>query len=300
MTQTIQIATRESQLAMVQAHHVGQLLTSKHSDLRYELVAMTTSGDKLQQRTLDSVGGKGLFLKELEESLIRGETDIAVHSMKDVPISLDQRFQVASVGKRDMPNDVVVSNHEVSSIGSLGIVGTASARRKSLLKHVYRHISIENVRGNVQTRLRKLDDKAYDALVLAAAGLHRLALQDRISHVLPTDMFIPAAGQGVLGVEYLHLRDDLAILIQSIQDDEVEARTIAERRVAEILGADCAMAFGAYCERKENLFVVYSIVLSASGDRAIRASSSHADAECAAEKVARRLLDLGATDLIST
>ena len=284
---------------MAQARYIANLLEERNADVEVQLVAMSTSGDRLQDQPLSASGGKGLFLKELELALLGGEIDLAVHSMKDVPVALESHFQVMSVGVRAAVYDVLVGDVDLMHLNADQIVGTASARRTALLRHVFKHDNVAVLRGNVGTRLRKLDAGEVDALVLAEAGLSRLGLNDRVTQRLPSELFVPAVGQGTLAVEYLTSRNDLEPLIQSVQDAPTQLGTIAERRVAEILGADCAVPFGAHCEVVQDEYQLRSVVLSTDGAKAIRAVSRGTDAWQVAEVVAERLQTQGAAAILA-
>ena len=294
----IRIATRRSRLAVWQAEHVKRLLEHLSSEMSCDLVPMDTSGDLRQDRPLRSMGGKGLFLKELEKALLDDRADVAVHSMKDVPIQLDSGFSVQTIGDRGPANDVFVGDFTIHQMPPEATIGTSSSRRRALLSHVYKRHKTVEVRGNVETRLRKLDERQVDGLVLAAAGLKRLGLEERMCSVLPKDVFIPAAGQGVLAVEYLKDQDELRALLEAHMDLELERAVAAERFVAEIVGADCAGAFGAHCERIQGKFRLSAIVLSESGDQAIQSVTEDNDALRAAEVVGERLLKQGASELL--
>lgn len=296
---TIRIATRRSRLAMWQAEYVKRLIKNQVSDANCELVPMDTTGDLTREQPLRSVGGKGLFLKELEKALLDDRADLAVHSMKDVPIHLESEFSLNSIGKRGSVHDVLVSSSSIHHLSPEATIGTSSSRRRALLAHVYKRNRTIEVRGNVETRLKKLDEGQMDGLVLAAAGLERLGLEERVCSVLPKDVFIPAAGQGILAVEYLEERSEICELITGLKESDVEAAARAERFVAEIVGADCAGAFGAHCERVKNGYRVSAIVLSESGDQALQTVFEHEDVLSAAETVGQRLLRHGAAVLLS-
>lgn len=297
---TIRIATRRSRLAMWQAEHVKRLIKDHVSDANCELVPMDTTGDLIHDRPLRSAGGKGLFLKELERALLDDRADMAVHSMKDVPIHLESRFRLQSVGKRGSVHDVLVSNSTICQMPTEATIGTSSSRRRALLAHVYKRHKTVEVRGNVETRLRKLDEGQMAGLVLASAGLERLGLEERVCSVLPTSVFVPAAGQGVIAAEFLNDREDICALLEALNESDVEHAARAERLVAEIVGADCAGAFGALCENVKNGHRLSAIVLSESGEHAIQSTIEHRDALSAAETVGQRLLRHGAVDLLSS
>ncbi len=295
---TIRIATRRSRLAMWQAEHVKRLLERDSSETSCELVPMDTSGDLTQDRPLRRMGGKGLFLKELEKALIDDQADVAVHSMKDVPIQLESAFRLQTIGERGPAHDVLVGYSAVHEMPPEVTIGTSSSRRRALLAHVYKRRRTNEIRGNVETRLRKLDEGQVEGLVLAAAGLKRLGLAERVCAVLPKDVFIPAAGQGVLAVEYLKDQDQIRTLLEAQINRDVEQAAAAERAVAEFVGADCTGAFGAYCERLQDGFRLSAIALSESGDHAIQATTEDSDAFRAAEVVGERLLKQGARELL--
>ncbi|MCX7122082.1 MAG: hydroxymethylbilane synthase [Gammaproteobacteria bacterium] len=214
----IRIATRKSPLALVQTHLVKALLLAQNHALQVELVEVLTEGDRIQDRTLAEIGGKGLFIKKLEEMLLADQADIAVHSLKDVPPALDGAFCLAAVLPRHSPFDVLVSPH-YSSLEALPIgarIGTSSVRRQAALLHVRPDLNIQMIRGNVDTRLKKLDAGEYDALILAAAGLGRLGLGARIRQILPLEICLPSVAQGVIGIECLAERTDLYALLRPL------------------------------------------------------------------------------------
>lgn len=244
---TLRIATRKSPLALWQSEHVAQLLQDTHAGLAVELVPMVTEGDRILDRSLAAVGGKGLFIKELETALLEGRADIAVHSMKDVPAQLPSGFCVAAVLKRANALDAFVSNQyaTLDDLPKDAIVGTSSLRRHAQLIHRRPDLQIVSLRGNVGTRLAKLDAGDYDAIILAAAGLERLELHHRIRCVLPSDQSLPAVGQGIVGIETL---SDCAAArwVSALNNRDAEDCLAAEREVASALGASCTSALAAY------------------------------------------------------
>lgn len=296
---TIRIATRRSRLALWQAEHVKHLIENHLSNANCELVPMDTSGDLTLDRPLRNEGGKGLFLKELEKALLDNRADLAVHSMKDVPIRLASGFGVQTIGVRGSAHDVLVSGSAIHQLPKDATIGTSSIRRQALLAHVFKRSHTVEVRGNVETRLRKLDEGQMDALVLAAAGLERLGLEKRACSILPKDVFVPAPGQGILAVEVLDDHEEIRELLAKLTENEVEQAACAERLVAEIVGADCAGAFGAHCEKVNGGYRLAAIVLSESGDQAIQTSIEHHDAPSAARIVGQRLLKHGANELLA-
>ena len=241
------IATRESRLAMWQAEHVKALLETKLG-WQVELLGMTTLGDQILDRSLSKVGGKGLFVKELEVALSEGRADIAVHSLKDVPMDLPDGFALACVLVREDPHDAFVSN-KYASMAELpqgAVVGTSSLRRLVLLKALRPDLKIEPLRGNLDTRLRKLDEGQYDAIVLAAAGLKRLEMPERIRASFATTDMLPAAGQGALGIEVRADRTDLLEALATLADMPTWLSVTAERTVSRAMGGSCSMPLAAF------------------------------------------------------
>ena len=242
----IVIATRESRLALWQAEHVQALLQERGHAV--SLLGMTTRGDQILDKSLSKVGGKGLFVKELELALEEGRADIAVHSLKDVPMDLPEGFVLACVLEREDPRDALVSP-QYASLDELpqgAVVGTSSLRRVVLLRALRPDLRIEPLRGNLDTRLRKLDEGQYDAIVLAAAGLKRLGLEERIRVAFEPDTMLPAAGQGALGIEVRADRADLIALLGSLSHRGDWLATAAERAVSRSMGGSCSMPLAAH------------------------------------------------------
>ena len=241
------IATRESRLALWQAEHVKALL-EKRLGWQVELLGMTTLGDQILDRSLSKVGGKGLFVKELEVALLEGRADIAVHSLKDVPMDLPEGFALACVLSREDPHDAFVSNQFacLADLPEGAVVGTSSLRRQVLLKALRPDLKIKPLRGNLDTRLRKLDEGQYDAIVLAAAGLIRLGLQTRIRCTFATTDMLPAAGQGALGIEVCTERLDLIEALATLADMPTWLSVTAERTVSRAMGGSCSMPLAAF------------------------------------------------------
>jgi hydroxymethylbilane synthase len=242
----ITIATRESRLALWQAEHVKALLEARGH--RVKLLGMTTMGDQILDRSLSKVGGKGLFVKELETALEDGSADIAVHSLKDVPMDLPESFALACVMEREDPRDAFVSNNYANLAGlPLGAtVGTSSLRRVVLLKALRPDLKIVPLRGNLDTRLRKLDEGQFDAIILAAAGLKRLGLAQRIRAVFETTEMLPAAGQGALGIEIKANRADLVAALAPLSHLPTWMAVSAERAVSRAMGGSCSMPLAAH------------------------------------------------------
>ena len=247
------IATRESRLAMWQAEHVQALLQGLGHTVT--LLGMTTQGDQILDRSLSKVGGKGLFVKELELALEEGRADIAVHSLKDVPMDLPTGFELACVMEREDPRDAWVSPHAagLSELPPNAVVGTSSLRRLVLLRDALdalgrQDVRIEPLRGNLDTRLRKLDEGQYHAIVLAAAGLKRLGLSSRIRHIFSAEASLPAAGQGALGIEIRSGRPELVQALAPLVDEPSWLRVAAERTVSRAMGGSCSMPLAAYAD----------------------------------------------------
>jgi hydroxymethylbilane synthase len=242
----IVIATRESRLALWQAEHVKALLQGLGCTVT--LLGMTTQGDQILDRSLSKVGGKGLFVKELEVALHEGRADIAVHSLKDVPMDMPEGFELACVMEREDPRDAWVSAAfaRLEDLPQGAVVGTSSLRRTVLLRALRPDLKIEPLRGNLDTRLRKLDEGQYAGIVLAAAGLKRLGLTDRIRHIFETTEMLPAAGQGALGIEIRSDRADLRALLAPLADPASWQRVAAERAVSRAMGGSCSMPLAAH------------------------------------------------------
>ena len=243
---SIVIATRESQLAMWQAEHVQAILRGRGHSV--ELLGITTKGDQILDRALSKVGGKGLFVKELEVALEEGRADLAVHSLKDVPMELPEGFVLACVMTREDPRDAFVSNRyaTLDELPQGSVVGTSSLRRQALLQALRPDLKIEALRGNVNTRLRKLDEGLYDAIVLAAAGLMRLGMSDRIRTKFDPAQMLPAAGQGALGIEVRADRQDIIDALAPLADQKTWLTVTAERAVSRCMGGSCSMPLAAF------------------------------------------------------
>ncbi len=242
----IVIATRESRLALWQAEHVKALLEQRGCQV--SLLGMTTQGDQILDRSLSKVGGKGLFVKELEVALQEGRADIAVHSLKDVPMDMPEGFELACVMEREDPRDAWVSpsHARLEDLPQGAVVGTSSLRRTVLLRALRPDLKIEPLRGNLDTRLRKLDEGQYAGIVLAAAGLKRLGLEARIRHIFESNEMLPAAGQGALGIEICSHRADLRALLAPLADVPSWRRVAAERAVSRAMGGSCSMPLAAH------------------------------------------------------
>ena len=297
------IASRESMLAMWQAEHIKGRLKALYPDCEVEILGMTTRGDQILDRTLSKIGGKGLFIKELEQALQDGRADLAVHSIKDVPMELPEGFALAAIGERASPFDAFVSNQyaRLEEMPKGAIVGTSSLRREAQLRAKFPHLTIHPLRGNVQTRLSKLDNGDYDAVILAAAGLQRLGLGGRIREILSPADSLPAAGQGALGIEIAARRTDLADILRPLNHEETAACVTAERALARALGGSCQVPLAAYCVMEDGLLTLNGLVGHPDGSVIIEASAQApaAYADALGRAVAKRLADDGAEELIA-
>ncbi|MCM5569378.1 hydroxymethylbilane synthase [Burkholderiaceae bacterium FT117] len=296
------IASRESRLAMWQAEHVRDRLLALYPDCEVSILGMTTLGDRVLDRALNEIGGKGLFIKELEVALLEGRADLAVHSLKDVPMELAPQFALPVIMPREDPRDAFVSGRFASleSMPAGARVGTSSLRRAAQVRHRFPGLEVLPLRGNVNTRLAKLDAGQYDAIILAAAGLKRLGLAERIRAIIPPDLSLPAAGQGALGIETLAGRNELAAWLAPLADPTTAAEVAAERAVSRVLGGSCRVPLAAWCvsEAGGGLKLVARVAAEDGSGMAEAversAGADLASAERIGEAAARSLLDQGA------
>ena len=294
------IATRRSRLALWQAEHVKRLLEERHPGLAVALLPMTTRGDELIDRRLDQAGGKGLFVKELETAMAEGRADLAVHSMKDVPAELPSGFVLAAITAREDPRDAFVSTRyqNLSEMKTGSSVGTSSLRRAAQIAERYPKLETRLLRGNVETRLAKLDRGEYDAIILAVAGLVRLGLPARITSRLALDESLPAPGQGALGIECLATKQDVITLIAPLAHPETTRCVQAERAVSRALGGNCALPLAAYAEKQGHLLTLRALVASGDGRRVLRAQAQGDDPLALGEEVAAALRRQGADEIL--
>ncbi len=285
----IVIATRESTLAMWQANFIRERLLDVYPDLSIELLGMTTQGDRWQSSPLSEVGGKGLFIKELEEAILKGTADIAVHSMKDVPAQLPAPFALPVIGYRADVRDALVcpQGHGLMALPAGARVGSSSLRRQAMLLAQRGDLKMLPVRGNVGTRLGKLDAGEYDALILAAAGLERLGLAGRICEHLAIDVCLPAADE------------ELLTMLEVLNDPAVSDCVRAERMVSATLGADCSTPLGAYARKQADRIELNAVLCTADGSRILRAAATGTDPLATGREVASSLLNDGAAKLLA-
>jgi hydroxymethylbilane synthase len=296
------IATRESRLALWQARHVQARLQALYPDCAVQLLGMTTRGDQILDRSLSKVGGKGLFVKELETALLDGRADLAVHSLKDVPVLMDEAFELAGVMRREDPRDAFVSVKYAhpDELPPGAVVGTSSLRREAQLRARYPRIELRSLRGNLDTRLAKLDQGEYQAIILACAGLTRLGLAHRIRCALDTELMLPAVGQGILGIEIAAGRPELHGWLAPLFDAEADACARAERAVSLALGGSCTMPIAAYATVSQGYITLRARLASPDGleCHAAHLSGPASEAEALGLELARRLLDQGAGPLL--
>lgn len=299
---TLVIATRASRLALWQAHHVRDRLLQLYPQCDVQLLEMTTRGDQILDRTLSKVGGKGLFVKELETALLDGRAHLAVHSLKDVPVELTDPFALPVILQRDDPRDAFVSPHYngLADLPPGAVVGTSSLRRESQIRERFPHLQVRPLRGNLDTRLGKLDRGDYDAIILAAAGLKRLGLEQRIRARLSIDDCLPAAGQGALGIETLSARPDLIRWLAPLACPQSTACALAERAVSRGLGGSCQVPLAAYAQFDGPVLRVRALVAEPDGSRVLRAEGegSAQQAEAIGTALAERLLEAGADQIL--
>jgi hydroxymethylbilane synthase len=303
----IVIATRESRLALWQAEHVQSLLRQLYPGCEVSLLGMTTRGDQILDRPLAQIGGKGLFVKELETALLDGRADSAVHSLKDVPMVLPDEFKLIAIGKREVPLDAFVSSKyaNLAELPPGAVVGTSSLRRESQIRARYPYLSVSPLRGNLDTRLKKLDSGEYDAIILAAAGLTRLGLKDRIRAVLPPEDSLPSAGQGALGIEAVANRADVAAWLAPLHDATTAACVRAERAVARALSGSCDVPLAAFAEMNGDVLRLRGLVALPDGSRiaaaevAERVVDHDADPEAIGLKLVDRLREAGADPILA-
>ena len=266
------IATRESTLALWQANRIKDLLMSADPKLQVEILGMTTEGDQKLETSLAKIGGKGLFVKELEQAMLDGRADIAVHSMKDVPVNLPEGFCISAILDREDVRDAFVSAKykRLRDVPKGGGIGTSSLRRESQIRNQFAGLNVHPLRGNVQTRLRKLDEGHFDGIILAAAGLERLGLRERIVEYLPVDVSIPSVGQGALGIECLDTRQDIIDLLRGLDHGPTRICVEGERSVSRSLGGSCTSPIGAYARISGGRLEMSAFVAAPNGSTCLR------------------------------
>lgn len=303
MSRTLRIATRQSLLALWQAEYVKARLEALHTDLSVELVTMVTKGDKILDTPLAKIGGKGLFVKELESAMLEGRADIAVHSMKDVPMEFPQGLGLAVICERENPTDAFVSNTfaHLDDLPEGAVVGTSSLRREVQLRERRPDLIIKSLRGNVQTRLGKLDAGDYDAIILASAGLIRLKLEERIRYRIPAEESLPAGGQGAVGIECRMDDEATRALIEPLNHSDTATRVLAERALNRRLEGGCQVPIGCYAELEGDQIWLRGLVGRPDGTRVLRDEirGASSEAESLGIRLAERLLAAGADTILA-
>jgi len=302
MNKTLKIATRKSPLALWQAEHVKARLEHHHPGLNVELIKMTTKGDQILNSPLSKIGGKGLFIKELEVGMMEGVADIAVHSMKDVPYEIPPGFELGAILKRENPFDAFVSNNfdSINDLPQGAKVGTCSMRRIVQLKAIRPDLEILDLRGNVNTRLQKLDDGEYDAIILACAGLIRLKFEDRIKQQISAEQSLPAVGQGAVGIEIRENDQEILDLIAPLIDTETSYRITCERAMNARLEGGCSVPIAGYSTVKDNQITLTGLVGNVDTGVILKHQvAGHVDdAELLGVELADELIALGARDVL--
>ncbi|MEE9708230.1 hydroxymethylbilane synthase [Aeromonas veronii] len=300
---TLKIATRKSPLALWQANFVKDRLEALHPQLQVELVPMSTQGDKILDTPLAKVGGKGLFVKELETAMLEGRADIAVHSMKDVPVEFPEGLGLHTICEREDPRDAFVSNRfkAIAELPQGAVVGTSSLRRQCQLRAARPDLVIRDLRGNVNTRLAKLDAGEYDAIILAAAGLKRLEMAHRITAFIEPEQSLPANGQGAVGIECRLDDVELHALLAPLEHTETRVRVLTERAMNRALQGGCQVPIGAYALVDGEQIWLRGLVGSPDGSQVIRDEirGPLADGEALGEQLAQRLLAAGADEILA-
>jgi hydroxymethylbilane synthase len=289
----LRIGSRGSQLALWQANHISGLLRTRGHEVELEIIK--TTGDKITDVALAKVGTKGMFTKEIEEALLDGRVDLAVHSLKDLPTELAPEFEIAAITKRENPCDAFLARHfdSINDLPQRSRVGTSSLRRQAQLKAVRPDLNIFPLRGNVDTRLRKLEEGEYDAIILAAAGLNRLGRTEWIRAILPVEMMCPAVGQGALGIEIRSGDAQTGAHLEFLNDAAARAATTCERALLNQLGGGCQVPIGAYAEMKDGVLHLTAVVARPDGSKVLRENQSGSDPQKLGEMVGKRLLERG-------
>jgi hydroxymethylbilane synthase len=294
----LRIGSRGSQLALWQANHISSLLRARGHAVELEIIK--TTGDKITDVALAKVGTKGMFTKEIEEALAEGRVDLAVHSLKDLPTELSAGFELAAVTTREHPNDVFLSvrYEKLRELPLEARVGTSSLRRQAQLKALRPDLDIHPLRGNVDTRIRKLEEGTYDGIILAAAGLNRLGRTELVREVIPTDIMCPAAGQGALGIEIRAGDSAVREHLKFLDDAAARATTTCERALLDSLGGGCQVPIGAFAERKDGRLTLHAVVARPDGSSVLQESQTGDNPEKLGARVAKLLLGKGAEQIL--
>ncbi|MDJ0844620.1 MAG: hydroxymethylbilane synthase [Crocosphaera sp.] len=305
-TRAIRIGSRKSQLALVQTYWIQEQLQKHYPDRQFDVETMSTQGDKILDVALAKIGDKGLFTKELETAMLQNQVDLAVHSLKDLPTNLPEGLMLGCVTERVNPADALVVNekHKDKQLDTLpegAVIGTSSLRRLAQLRHHYPHLTFKDVRGNVNTRLAKLDSGEYDAIILAVAGLQRLDMSDRIHQVIPDDISLHAVGQGALGIECRTGDPEILELLKALEHTETRDRCYAERAFLRELEGGCQVPIGVNTKIENNVLTLIGMVASLDGKTLIKDTieGEPGQAESLGQTLATRLRDAGATEILA-
>ena len=299
MVDTLRIATRTSALALWQANYIAKAITLIHRNIKVELVEIVTKGDKWLDGPLHEIGGKGLFIKELEQALLEGRADLAVHSVKDIPAIIPNDFCLPILGFRETYLDMLVGCESLELLPQFAVVGSSSLRRKIQLLTIRPDLNVRNIRGNVDTRLKKLDSGEYDALVLAEAGLNRLGIKRKDSFPLSIDACLPAPGQGALGIEMLDTNPKKSLL-DPLYDEKSYLCIETERMVSAGLGADCSLPVAALADLTKGVLSLSAFISDVKGESIIRVKESNTHQELLVKTVLDRLYEMGAQNILDS
>ncbi|MBD2497990.1 hydroxymethylbilane synthase [Nostoc sp. FACHB-280] len=304
-TRTIRIGSRKSQLALVQTYWVREQLQKSFPDINFEVHTMSTQGDKILDVALAKIGDKGLFTKELELGMINKEIDFAVHSLKDLPTNLPEGLTLAAITERENPADALVvhekyKDKQIDTLPEGAVIGTSSLRRLAQLRNRFPHFTFKDVRGNLNTRLAKLDAGEYDALILAAAGLQRLGMGDRVHQVIPKEISLHAVGQGALGIECRADDQDLISLLKAIEHPQTRDRCLAERAFLRDLEGGCQVPIGVNTEIVDGNLTLTGVVASVDGQQLVKdtVTGAASNAEALGTELANRLREQGAQEIL--
>lgn len=304
-TRTIRIGSRKSQLALVQTHWVRDELQARFPDIAFEVTTMDTQGDKVLDVSLSKIGDKGLFTQELEDGMLQGTIDFAVHSLKDLPTQLPTGLMLGCITERENPADALVvhekhADKQLDTLPEGAIIGTSSLRRLAQLRHYYPHFVFQDIRGNLNTRLRKLDEGRYDAIILAVAGLERLGMGDRIHQVLPAEISLHAVGQGALGIECREGDDDILAVIKTLEHPTTACRCLAERAFLRELEGGCQVPIGVNTVIEGDALTLVGLVASLDGQTVIKRDIRGAanDANRLGTQLAQQVRDAGAQAIL--
>lgn len=301
---TIKVGSRGSVLALTQTKWVVEKIKEKHPDVHVEIVVIKTTGDRLPNAPLSDIGGKGVFVKEIEEALLRKDVDLAVHSLKDVPAEIPAGLDIPVVPLREDPRDVLVSRggKRLDKLPKGARVGTGSLRRGCQLKHLFPNFEIVPIRGNLDTRIRKLETENLDAVVVALAGMNRMGMAEKITQIIPDDVIVPAIGQGALGLELRRDDAETAQLISFLDDAESRIAVRAERAFLKCFGGGCQLPIAARAEVNDDVVSLVAVVASLDGKRLIRdqAAAGRQHAESLGKRTAQRILSKGGREILES